>query len=181
MILPRPVHCGNCSIQNVFSLLRWYWTYFQRHTLYIHLYKEKISNLSILDEFNKWSSVTNFSSHVKELSYSMPTVLTTWIVHINIQKVQNSTLLYEMPSNSKGKNFVWKIYCFFSLNLRVLPATDPDGSTCKFSEKYLQKVNAKLPQIYNEKRSFSSFINNFKTRIKSCLSKSKHSYFPSHI
>ena len=26
------------------------------------------------------------------------------------------TLLYEMPSNSKGKNFVWKIYCFFPQN-----------------------------------------------------------------
>ena len=33
-----------------------------------------------------------------------------------------TTLLYEMPSNPKGKNFVWKIYWNFLLNLRVLPA-----------------------------------------------------------
>ena len=56
-----------------------------------------------------------------------------------------------MPSNSKGKNFVWKIYCFFPLNLRVLPATDSDGSTYRFWWKYLQKVNAKRPQISDEK------------------------------
>ena len=62
-----------------------------------------------------------------------------------------STLLYEMPSISKGKNFVWKIYCFFPLNLRVLPATDSDGSTCRFWWKYLQKVIAKRPQISDEK------------------------------
>jgi hypothetical protein len=63
-------------------------------------------------------------------------------------------LLYEMPSNSKGKNFVWKIYCFFPLNLRVLPATDSDGSTCK---KWMQ--NALRFLVKN--RSFSFFINNF--------------------
>ena len=53
--------------------------------------------------------------------------------------------------HTEGKNFVWKIYCFFPLNLRILPATDSDGSTCRFWWKYLQKVNAKRPQISDEK------------------------------
>ena len=68
--------------------------------------------------------------------------------------VTYSTLLYEMPSNSKGKNFVWKIYWNFPLNLRVLPATDSDGSTCRFWWEYLQKVNAKYPQMSDEKHKF---------------------------
>ena len=65
--------------------------------------------------------------------------------------LHKNTLLYEMPSNYKGKNFVWKIYWNFPLNLRVLPAEDSDGSTCRFWCKYLQKVNAKRPQISDEK------------------------------
>ena len=70
---------------------------------------------------------------------------------LHTRKFLVTALLYEMPSNSMGKIFVWKIYCFFPLNLRVLPATDSDGSTCRFWGKYLQKVNAKRPQISDEK------------------------------
>ena len=36
--------------------------------------------------------------------------------------VKLGTLLYELPLNPKGKNFVWKIYCYFPQNLTVLPA-----------------------------------------------------------
>ena len=28
-------------------------------------------------------------------------------------RLQEGTLLFEIPSKSKGKNFVWKIYCYF--------------------------------------------------------------------
>ena len=84
-----------------------------------------------------------------------------------------NTLLYEMPSNSKGKNFVWKIYCFFPLNLRVLPA-DSDGSICK---KWMQNAL----RFVMENRSFSSLINKFKIRIKSYLSERKNFYFSSEI
>ena len=83
------------------------------------------------------------------------------------------TLLYEMPSNSKGKNFVWKIYCFFPLNLRVLPANS-DGIICK---KWMQNAL----RFVMKNRSFSSLINNFKIRIKSYLSKRKNFYFSSEI
>ena len=38
--------------------------------------------------------------------------------------------------HTEGKNFVWKIYCFFPLNLRVLPAIS-DGSICK---KWMQNA-----------------------------------------
>ena len=88
------------------------------------------------------------------------------------QNVDNHTLLYEMPSNSKGKNF-WKIYCFFPLNLRVLPA-DSYGSICK---KWMQNTL----RFVMKNRSFSSLINNFKIRIKSYLSKWKNFYFSSEI
>ena len=67
----------------------------------------------------------------------------------------------------KGKNFVWKIYQNFPLNLRVLPA---EGNTLRFWWKYLQKVNAKRPQISDEKEKFFLFD---KIRIKSYLSKRK--------
>ena len=38
-----------------------------------------------------------------------------WII-IPQNHTSLSTLLYEMPSNLKGKNFVWKIYCYFPQN-----------------------------------------------------------------
>ena len=63
------------------------------------------------------------------------------------------TLLYEMFSNSKGKNFVWRIYCFLPLNLRVLPA-DSDGNICK---KWMQNAL----RFVMKNRSFSTLINNF--------------------
>ena len=83
------------------------------------------------------------------------------------------TLLYEMPSNSEGKNFVWKIYWNFPLNMRVLPA-DSDGGICK---KWMQNILRFLMKSI----SFSSLINNFKIRIKSYLSKRKNWYFSSEI
>ena len=61
--------------------------------------------------------------------------------------------------HTEGKNFVWKIYCFFPLNLRVLPA-DSDGSICK---KWMQNAL----RFVMKNRSFSSLKNNFKIRIKS--------------
>ena len=75
--------------------------------------------------------------------------------------------------HTEGKNFVWKIYCFFPLNLRVLPA-DSDGSICK---KWMQNAL----RFVMKNRSFSSLINNFKIRIKSYLSKRKNFYFSSEI
>ena len=75
--------------------------------------------------------------------------------------------------HTEGKNFVWKIYCFFPLNLRVLPA-DSDGSICK---KWMQNAL----RFVMKNRSFSSLKNNFKIRIKSYLSKRKNFYFSSEI
>ena len=75
--------------------------------------------------------------------------------------------------HTEGKNFVWKIYCFFPLNLRVLPA-DSDGNICK---KWMQNAL----RFVMKNRSFSSLINNFKIRIKSYLSKRKNFYFSSEI
>ena len=75
--------------------------------------------------------------------------------------------------HTEGKNFVWKIYCFFPLNLRVLPA-DSDGRICK---KWMQNALRFLMKNI----SFSSLINNFKIRIKSYLSKRKNFYFSSEI
>ena len=75
--------------------------------------------------------------------------------------------------HTEGKNFVWKIYCFFPLNLRVLSA-DSDGNICK---KWMQNAL----RFVMKNRSFSSLINNFKIRIKSYLSKRKNFYFSSEI
>ena len=75
--------------------------------------------------------------------------------------------------HTEGKNFVWKIYWNFPLNLRVLPA-DSDGSICK---KWMQNAL----RFVMKNRSFSSLINNFKIRIKSYLSKWKNFYFSSEI
>ena len=75
--------------------------------------------------------------------------------------------------HTEGKNFVCKIYCFFPLNLRVLPA-DSDESVCK---KWMQNAL----RFVMKNRSFSSLINNFKIRIKSYLSKWKNFYFSSEI
>ena len=71
-----------------------------------------------------------------------------------------------MPSNPKGKNLVWKIYWNLPLNLRVLPSLDADEKYLQkvmpsFSDfEYLQKVNAKCPQISDEKLMF--FIRNLR-------------------
>ena len=75
--------------------------------------------------------------------------------------------------HTEGKNFVWKIYCFFPLNLRVLPSNS-DGSICK---KWMQNAL----RFVMKNRNFSSLKNNFKIRIKSYLSKWKNFYFSSEI
>ena len=75
--------------------------------------------------------------------------------------------------HTEGKNFVWKIYCFFPLNLRVLPSNS-DGSICK---KWMQNAL----RFVMKNRSFSSLINNFKIRIKTYLSQRKNFYFSSEI
>ena len=75
--------------------------------------------------------------------------------------------------HTEGKNIVWKIYCFFPLNLRVLPA-DSDGNICK---KWMQNAL----RFLMKNRSFFSLINKFKIRIKSYLSKRKNFYFSSEI
>ena len=67
--------------------------------------------------------------------------------------------------HTEGKNFVWKIYWNFPLNLRVLPA-DSDGSICK---KWMQNAL----RFVMKNRSFFSLINKFKIRIKSYSSKRK--------
>ena len=77
--------------------------------------------------------------------------------------IKYQTLLYEMPSNTKGKNFVSKIYCYCPLHL---PSADkypqilievPAEGKCPhvlILSMYLQKLNAKCPQISDEKQSF---------------------------
>ena len=75
--------------------------------------------------------------------------------------------------HTEGNNFVWKIYCFFPLNLRVLPANS-DGKICK---KWMQNPLRFLMKNI----SFSFLINHFKIRIKSYLSKRKNFYFSSQI
>ena len=102
------------------------------------------------------------------------------IMHARISRLQyvrsmrNTLLLNEgIPRAYWGKNFVWKIYWNFPLNLRVLPA-DSDGSICK---KWMQNAL----RFVMKNRSFSSLKNNFKIRIKSYLSKRKNFYFSSEI
>ena len=64
--------------------------------------------------------------------------------------------------HTEGKNFVWKIYWNFPLNLRVLPA-DSDGNICK---KWMQNAL----RFVMKNKSFSSLTDNFKIRIKSYFS-----------
>ena len=57
----------------------------------------------------------------------------------------------------KGKNFVWKIYWNFPLNLRVLPAYLHRVMPSFSDFKYLQKVSAKCHYISDEKNKFFLF------------------------
>ena len=78
----------------------------------------------------------------------------------------------------------------FFIKIRWHQLIDFAGNTCRrkmpsYSDfKYLQKVNAKCPQISDEKKSFVSLTNNFwsfKKRIKSYLSMEQNLFFSSEI
>ena len=114
---------------------------FHRHQDNLRLHHKMLSSLCRLESFSR----KNYCQQIprKVLNWSKSTM--------ELDFFCLCTLLFEMPSNSKGKNFVWKIYWNFPLNMRVSPATDSDGSTCRFWWKYLQKVNAKRLQISDEK------------------------------
>ena len=117
---------------------------------------------------------------------------------LSTQMALVSTLLYKMPSNIKGKNFVSKFPGYCPQNTMVFFSSKLDGIKKYFCRqylqnlnalifwfKYLQKVNAKCPQISDEKKSFASLTNNFwsfKKQIKKYLSMEQNlCFFSSEI